>query len=72
MSKPREIPNRLNLLNDGSNSAAQLAAKSLLNIYDQNVSFDCMYLHSADEELPSPSTNIFERADASLLSLIHI
>lgn len=66
MSKPREIPNRLSLLNDGSNSAAQLAAKSLLNTYEQNVSFDCMYLHSAEEELPSPSTNIFERADASL------
>lgn len=70
-AKPREIPNRLNLLNDGSNSAAQLAAKALTAIYDQNLSLDCIYLHPADCELPGAGANIFKRADASLRQFLH-
>ena len=43
--KPREIPNKLSLLSDDSSSAAQLAALTLTNIYEQNLSIDCIYLH---------------------------
>ncbi len=65
-SEPREIPNRMSLLSDDSSSAAQLAALSLTKIYDQNLSFDCIYLHGADTKLPSPSANFF----SSLLTSI--
>lgn len=57
--KPREIPNKLSLLSDDSSSAAQLAALTLTNIYEQNLSIDCIYLHGADERLPSPSAGFF-------------
>lgn len=70
-SKPREIPNRLNLLNDGSNSAAQLAAKALSSLYDQNLSLDCIYLHADGAELPSPSANLFKSMDASLKQFLY-
>ena len=53
--KPREIPNKLSLLSDDSSSAAQLAALTLTKIYEQNLSIDCIYLHGAGQELPSPS-----------------
>ena len=51
---PREIPNKLNLLSDDSSSAAQLVALTLTKIYEQNLSLDCIYLHAAGEQLPSP------------------
>ena len=57
--KPREIPNKLSLLSDDSSSAAQLAALTLTNIYEQNLSIDCIYLHGADKKLPSPSAGFF-------------
>ena len=59
VEKPREIPNKLSLLSDDSSSAAQLAALTLTKIYQQNLSIDCIYLHGAEEELPSPGAGIF-------------
>ena len=56
--KPREIPNKLSLLSDDSSSAAQLAALTLTNIYEQNLSLDCIYLHGAGEKLPSPTPGL--------------
>ena len=56
--EPRELPNRLNLLSDDSSSAAQLASLTLTKIYEQNLSIDCIYVHGADEKLPSPSAKL--------------
>ena len=53
--KPREIPNKLSLLSDDSSSAAQLAALTLTDIYEQNLSIDCIYLHGENAKLPAPS-----------------
>ena len=59
--KPREIPNKLNLLSDDSSSAAQLASLTLSKIYEQNLSIDCIYLHGADAKLPSASARWIDK-----------
>lgn len=56
--KPREIPNRMSLLSDDSSSAAQLVSLVLTKLYEQNLSIDRIYLHRADESLPSPSASL--------------
>jgi ABC-type glycerol-3-phosphate transport system substrate-binding protein len=70
-NKPREIPNRLNLLSNESSSASQLASLALTKIYDQNLSFDCIYLHAANQALPPASENIFKRAATDIKQFIY-
>ncbi len=57
-SEPREIPNRMALLSDDSDSASQLAALTLTKIHEQNLSMDRLYLHGAGEHLPAPEAGI--------------
>jgi ABC-type glycerol-3-phosphate transport system substrate-binding protein len=70
-NKPREIPNRLNLLSNESSSASQLASLALTKIYDQNLSFDCIYLHGENQELPPATENIFKRAVMDIKQFIY-
>lgn len=69
--KPRELPNKLSLLSDDSSSAAQLAALTLTNIYEQNLSIDCFYLHGAGERLPSPSAGLLDGMGTSIRQFIY-
>lgn len=69
--KPRELPNKLNLLSDDSSSAAQLAALTLTNIYEQNLSIDCMYLHGESESLPSASADIFSSMATAIKQFVY-
>ena len=69
--KPRELPNKLSLLSDDPSSAAQLAALTLKNIYEQNLSLDCLYLHGAEVELPSPSANFLDSIAVSVKQFLY-
>lgn len=69
--KPREIPNKLSLLSDDSSSAAQLASLTLTKIYDQNLSIDCIYIHGAGEELPSPSASFLDSTATSIKQFLY-
>lgn len=69
--EPRELPNRLSLLSDDSSSAAQLASLTLTNIYEQNMSIDCIYLHGEDAKLPSPSADVLSRAAVSIKQFLY-
>lgn len=69
--KPRELPNRLSLLSDDNSSAAQLASLTLTKIYEQNMSIDCIYLHGANEKLPSPSVNLLSSLSTSIKQFIY-
>lgn len=69
--KPRDIPNKLNLLSDDSSSAAQLAALTLTKIYEQNLSIDCIYLHGENETLPSASESWTSRLVAGIKQFLY-
>lgn len=69
--KPRELPNKLNLLSDDSSSAAQLAALTLTKIYEQNMSVDCIYVHGTDTVLPSPSTNVLDATVTAMKQFLY-
>lgn len=71
MEKPRELPNKLSLLSDDSSSAAQLSALTLTNIYEQNLSIDCFYLHGEGEKLPSPSVNFLDSAGTAIRQFLY-
>lgn len=69
--KPREIPNKLSLLSDDSSSAAQLASLTLTEIYEQNLSIDCIYIHGADETLPSSAAGFFDSAATAIKQFLY-
>lgn len=69
--KPRELPNKLNLLSDDSSSAAQLSALTLTKLYEQNLSIDCFYLHGAGEALPSASAGVLDNASVAVKQFIY-
>lgn len=71
MEKPRELPNKLSLLSDDASSAAQLAALTLTNIYEQNLSIDCFYLHQQGGKLPSPSASLLDSMGTSIRQFLY-
>lgn len=54
-----ELPRRLTVLSTGSSSALQLIANQLDAVIYQPMVLDAFYIHSQDEDLPSPTPTFF-------------
>ena len=60
--EPNELPNKLNLLSQGSTSVSQMLGDLLQRITDSPLSLDKIYVFSSGEKLPKPNANSFTKA----------
>lgn len=52
--EPEKLPNKITLLGDDANSAAQLLGTLLPKLSEQNLGLDCIYIYNGYDPLPSP------------------
>lgn len=61
-----KIPNKMNLLSQGSNSASLTLSKVMNELIDAPLWLDAIYIHSPKEKLPKPKANPFTKLLASI------
>jgi len=70
IADPNNIPNRLNLLNQGTGSTNQYLNTAIEQLKDQSLLLDQIFVKSADEQLPSKNLSIFTKLVEGLKRLI--
>lgn len=63
--KPNQIPNKMNLLSEGSKSVSQYLGDILLRLSEQPLGLEKIYLSGSDK-LPKPKANIFQNTIHSI------
>ena len=66
---PNELPARMSELSDGATSAAQMIGELEQSLQVQTLALSAIYLHSADDQLPTATTSWARRLNSGLSQL---
>ncbi|GEM01033.1 ABC-type glycerol-3-phosphate transport system, substrate-binding protein [Halolactibacillus halophilus] len=65
-SEPNEIPNRIHELSEGSSSATQMLGTIMIDLQDQPLLLDQLYLHGETSDLPNATAGWFTKVSDSM------